>query len=332
MWQVAAPRLISCTLALATLTLAGCTSPQLGPVGGEPTASGIAGAGASPAASAPAGSEPAASPSGSPLTAEAYRGELDSRRKTVLAAINAMAGARTPKSLNQNVERAETALNEAADALSAVTPPAEIRAQHDGYVAGLRDLAAELGSTAGKVSGRDLCTSAAVLADLGTPLKTLDTAGQALQGAGDYPADVVTVKAGAKQNRRLGNGAFIKRDSLTGRSFLEIDNGGTRDAVVTLIRGGSKAFTVYVRKRSKFKVRGVRDGTYKIFFTHGVDWDGKARSFTRRCSYERFQESVKFKTTYTATQIRWHDWTITLHAITGGNAKTDDVDPDSFPK
>ncbi|MFI6598386.1 hypothetical protein ACIBHX_19180 [Nonomuraea sp. NPDC050536] len=328
---MAAPRLISCTLALATLTLAGCTSPQLGPVGGQPTASGIAGAGASAEASAPGG-EPAASPSASPLTAEAYRGELDSRRKTVLDAINAMAGARTPKALNQNVERAETALNEAADALSAVTPPAEVRPQHDSYVTSLRDLAARLGSTAGKVSGRDLCTSSAVLTDLGTPLKSLDTAGQALQGAGDYPADVVTVKSGAKQNRRLGNGAFIKSGSLTGRSYLEIDNGASRDSVVTLMRGGSKVFTVYVRRKSKFKVRGVRDGSYKIFFTHGVDWDGKTRSFTRQCSFERFQESVKFKTTYTATQIRWHDWTVTLHAITGGNAKTDDVDPDSFPK
>ena len=88
---------------------------------------------------------------------------------------------------------------------------------------------------------------------------------------------------------------------------------------------------LYVRKKAKFKISGVTDGSYRIYFTHGVDWDGKARSFTRECSFERFQSPVRFKTTYTATQIRWHDWRITLHAITGGNAKTSKVDPDDFP-
>ncbi|NUR83693.1 MAG: hypothetical protein HOY71_06360 [Nonomuraea sp.] len=316
---MAAPRLISCVLALATLTA--CSTSQLGPTGGEPRASGVAGAGGTSAN----GSTPAPSPS--TLTPEAYRAQLDTSRKSVQEALNAMAGARSPKSLNKGVERAETALNDAADSLSAMAPPADMQAQHQTFVTSLRELATELGSTAGKVSGRNLCTSSAVLTDLGAPLKSLDSAGQALQ------ADVVSVKPAAKKNRRLGNGSYVKRStSFTGRSYLEIDNGGSRDAVVTLLKGGSKQFSVYVRRKSKFKVRGIRDGSYKIYFTHGVDWDGKARSFTRECSFERFEKSVKFKTTYTATQILWHDWTVTLHAISGGNAKTDDVDPDSFPK
>lgn len=246
-------------------------------------------------------------------------------------AISAMAGARGVKALDQRVARAEEALSGAAEALGALAPPDAVRAQHEAYVTSLRDFATALSSTEGKVGARDLCTSSSVLADLDDQLAALDKAGEALQSAGDYPADVVDVKAGRKQTRRLGNGSFIRKGTLNGRSSLEIDNGAPRDAVVSVMRGGSKAFSVYVRKKAKFKVRGVRDGNYKIYFTHGVDWDGKSKAFTRECSFEQFQKTVKFKTTFTATQIRWHDWRITLHTISGGNARTAPVDPDDFP-
>ncbi|TMR90908.1 hypothetical protein [Nonomuraea basaltis] len=300
------------------------------PEGGEPKVSGVAGGNG--AAPADGGGTAASSPSPSALTPEAYKAELDSRHKSMAGAISAMAGARGVKALDQRVTRAEQALSGAADALAALTPPDTVRAQHEAYVTSLRDFATGLGTTEGKVGGRNLCTSAAVLSDLDDKLAALDEAGEALQSAGDYPADVVDVKAGRKQTRRLSNGSFIRKGTtLNGRSSLEIDNGATRDAVVTVMRGGSKAFSIYVRKKAKFKVRGVRDGNYKIYFTHGVDWDGKSKAFSRECSFERFQKTVKFKTTFTATQIRWHDWRLTLHAISGGNAPTSTVDPDDFP-
>ncbi|MFI6318627.1 hypothetical protein ACIBG8_13955 [Nonomuraea sp. NPDC050556] len=321
---MAAPRMITCALALATLTLSACSPAGRTLSGGEPIASGVAGGPTSSAA------EPSTS-AAAPLTPEGYKGELQGVHKSVLDSLNAVAGAKSVKTLDERVERAEAALRSAADSLDAVAPPADVQAQHDTYVAGLRDLAAEFSSATGKVGNRELCTASGVFSDLGAKLGALDDAGEALQSAGDYPADVVTVKAGSKQNRRLSTGAFLKRENLNGRSSLQISNGGDRDAVVTLMRGGTKAFSVYVRKNGKYKVRGVRDGSYRIYFTHGVDWDGKLRSFSRRCSFERFQKSVKFKTTYTSTQILWHDWRITLHAITGGNAPTDTVDPGSFP-
>ncbi|GAB2962034.1 hypothetical protein ACFMQL_28885 [Nonomuraea fastidiosa] len=266
------------------------------------------------------------------LTPEAYKEELQSRRKAMTDAITGLAKARGLKALGQRVDKAEETLSGAAEALAAITPPEDVRAQHEAYVAGLRDVATGLGSTAGKVGARDLCTSSAVLADLRDKLAALDKAGRALQTAGDYPADVVNVKAGERRTRRLRNGAFVRKGgTLDGRSTLEIDNGGDLDAVVTALRGGSKVFSVYVRKKATFKVKGVRDGNYKIYFTHGTDWDGKTGAFTRDCSFERFEKTVKFKTTYTATQILWHDWRLTLHAISGGNARTTQVDPDDFP-
>ncbi|WP_157549883.1 hypothetical protein [Nonomuraea candida] len=321
------PRLISCALALATLSAVGaCSSGAQSPAGGEPKVTGVAGGnGAAPGAGADGGRSPAA------LTPEGYKSELESRREPMTDAISALAGARGVKALDQRVGRAEEALTGAADALSALTPPEDVRAQHEAYVTSLRDVATKLGSASDKVGARDLCTSSAVLADLGDELTALDEAGRALQSAGDYPADVVTVKAGERQTRRLRNGSFITKGTLNGRGSLEISNGGNFDAVVSVVKGGSKAFSVYVRKKAKFKVRGVRDGTYRIYFTHGADWEGKNRTFTRNCSFERFEKAAKFKTTFTATQILWHDWRITLHAVSGGNAPTKPVDPDDFP-
>ncbi|MGN9839971.1 hypothetical protein ACTMTI_17770 [Nonomuraea sp. H19] len=312
------------------LTLSACSSPAPLPTGGESKVSGVAGGkGGAPATDG--GTAAGSSPSPSALTPEAYKSELGSRHKAMSAAIKAMVAARGVKSLDQRVARAEEALSGAADALAGLAPPDAVRAQHEAYVTSLRNFATDLATTAGKVGARDLCTPSAVLTDLDDKLAALDEAGEALQSAGDFPADVVDVKAGRKQTRRLGNGSFILKSTLNGRSSLEINNGATRDAVVTVMKGSSKALSVYVRKKAKFKIRGVRDGNYKIYFTHGVDWDGKSKAFTRECSFERFQKTVKFKTTFTATQILWHDWRITLHAISGGNARTSPVDPDDFP-
>ncbi|MCF6475265.1 hypothetical protein FAF44_43900 [Nonomuraea sp. MG754425] len=321
---MATPRLISSVLALATLaTLGACSSGTPSPAGGEPTAAGVAGGDGATHGSGGQGA--------TALTPQAYRSELESRHKRMADAISAVARARGVKALDQRVGRAEKALSGAADALSELAPPEDVRTRHETYVASLRDFAGRLSDASGKVGARDLCTSSAVLADVGDQLSALDKAGKALQSAGDYPADVVSVKAGERRTRRLSNGAFIRRGTLNGRSTLEIDNGGSRDAVVTVTRGGAKVFSVYVRKKAKFKVKGIRDGSYKIYFTHGADWDGRNKAFTRDCSFERFDKTVKFKTTYTATQILWHDWRITLHSISGGNARTSAVDPDDFP-
>ncbi|MBE1561144.1 hypothetical protein [Nonomuraea africana] len=309
-----APRLISCTLVVATLALTACTSTVQG--AGEPAASGVA----SPSTGA---STPTA------LTADAYRGALGKQRDGVRDALSDVAAAKTIKTLDDRVERAEETLRGAAQSLSALAPPVEARVQHEAYVASLRDFTTELGTTLGRVGDRTVCTAGGVFADLSGKLQALDQTGKALRALGDYPADVVPVKVAKKQNRRLANGTFLRSGQRTGRGSLQIDNGASRDAVVTVLRGKAKAFSVYVRRKSSFKVRGVRDGTYEVYFTHGADWDGRA--FTRSCSFERFEKSVRYRTTYTSTQIRWHDWRVTLHMVSGGNAPTATVDPESFP-
>ncbi len=134
-----------------------------------------------------------------------------------------------------------------------------------------------------------------------------------------------------EQNRRLDNGQFVRAGSRAGRGELTIDNGSNHDAVVSLAVNKNPAFSVYVRNGSQYTVKGIRDGTYEIFFTTGVDWDSQNRTFTRDRTFQRFDDTLKFATTRTATEIRWSTWSITLHSVIGGTANASEVNPNDFP-
>jgi len=134
----------------------------------------------------------------------------------------------------------------------------------------------------------------------------------------------------AEQNRRLGNGTFVKKGTRNGSGKLKIDNSGaTEDAAISVVPANTKAsaFTVYVTAGQTYTVSGVKDGTYQIYLTTGTDWDPAAPGFSRKCAFEKFADSFQF----TTTSRQYTQWTITLQASTGGNAQTDNVNPGEFP-
>ncbi|XVQ82460.1 hypothetical protein ACQP2K_26815 [Microbispora siamensis] len=49
----------------------------------------------------------------------------------------------------------------------------------------------------------------------------------------------------------------------------------------------TQAVSFYVRKRSSAKVANIKDGTYRVYFTTGVDYDRSSRAFTRNCGGRR---------------------------------------------
>ncbi len=134
-----------------------------------------------------------------------------------------------------------------------------------------------------------------------------------------------------EQDRRLDNGQFVRAGSRTGRGELTIDNGSGQDSVVTLAMNKNPELSVYVRNDSKYTVKGIRDGTYEIFFTTGADWDSQNRTFTRDRTFQRFDERLNFTTIETATEVRWRTATITLHSVPGGTAMISEVNPNDFP-
>ncbi|MEU8176793.1 hypothetical protein AB0C14_28295 [Microbispora hainanensis] len=305
----------------ASVTLAACT--------GSPGGSGKAASGEE---AAPSAGTTTTAESGPPaLTPAAYRKALDAAGRPARSTLAAIAKARTFKSLHQRIGRAESALESAQERLGGLRPPADVAAEHADYVAALRGLNGRLGALDEDVTSRVLCSGAAVLAGLGRSgeFKDLRSAAGDLAKAGDYP--VVQIKPPARRTRRLGNGTILLSAIRGGRGSLTVKNGGTQDGVVTLVRGGRKAVSFYVRKGSTAKVSNIKDGTYRVYFTTGVDYDRGARAFTRNCGFSKFDDAVKFQTVYSGYSVRWSDWTLTLDAVFGGNATTSDVDPDAFP-
>lgn len=140
-------------------------------------------------------------------------------------------------------------------------------------------------------------------------------------------ADPVASTMSQQEDRRLANGQFIRAGNRSGEGQLAISNNGSHDAVVTLARNRNAVYSVYVRQGMQFTVTGIRDGTYETFFTSGMDWDSRARAFTRDRTFQRFDNSLQFTTTSAQSTI----WKITLYEVPGGNANVSNVNAADYP-
>ena len=265
---------------------------------------------------------------------EDYRRALDAAAKPLNSALTAVEKTTAYKALPQRMTTAEQAAAGALAQLGQVTPPTGVAAEHAALVTAVQRLDDDLGTLRQNVNDRQLCTASSVRARLGQADGTAAVRDAAKALAAKEPAykiDLTLPAAGKELTRRLSNGSFVRSGGRGGRGSLTIDNGGSDDAVVTLARGKRPVYSVYVRKDKKYKVTGVNDGTYRVFYSTGVDWDAGAKSFSRGCEFQQFEDSLAFRTTYTATLIRWSTWRITLQPVAGGTARTSPVDPGDFP-
>lgn len=245
------------------------------------------------------------------------------------SALKSLAKAKAYKGLNDRVASVETAADQAVTELSPITPPAEVAAEHSQLVKALQAFHGELGDLGSQVGDRALCTGSAVHAGLGDADGTsaLRDALAAVSAKLPKPRPGLTLPAAdQKVGSRPPNGKLIRAGKRDGQSALDIDNGGSSDAVVTLSKGSKPAISVYVRKNKTTTVEGVPNGSYTVFFTFGAAWDASARAFGRNCAFQRFRPGGKDQLTF-----QNEGWVITLQRVAGGNSPTDDVDPNDFP-
>jgi hypothetical protein len=169
-----------------------------------------------------------------------------------------------------------------------------------------------------------------------TPLRAGVVAAVALTGAllTSSPASatvesqvVVSQTTDLTATSRPSNGKILYDRISGGHGRFKVKNGTTRDAVVTLVRGRTKAVSIYVRAKSSATVRDVRDGTYRIYFTSGYRFSASKNRFTRSAVYQKFNDRMKFVTTSTQYSI----WTVSLKMVRNGNARTSSVNPKDFP-
>lgn len=138
---------------------------------------------------------------------------------------------------------------------------------------------------------------------------------------------VVDTAATESAAARPANGRILYSRIRGGLGRLTIRNGLKRDGVVTLVRGRTKAISVYVRAGKSATVRNIADGTYRIFFTTGYRYSVSKKRFTRSASYQRFNDRLRFRTFGNQYTI----YRLTLHQVPGGNARTNHVNPRDFP-
>ncbi|MDP9850181.1 hypothetical protein [Streptosporangium lutulentum] len=152
-----------------------------------------------------------------------------------------------------------------------------------------------------------------------------------LAGYASSPASATTQESSAvswaEAAARPANGKILYDRISGGQGILRVKNGTTKDAVVTLVRGKTKAISVFVRAKSKATVDDVRDGTYRIYFTSGYRFSTSKGRFARSASYQRFDRQLTFTTSATRTS----GWELTLNTVKGGNARTSGVNPKDFP-
>lgn len=265
---------------------------------------------------------------------EDYRRALNAAVKPLNSALTALEKATAYKALPRRMTTVEEAAAGVLDRLRRMTPPAAVATEHTALAGAVQQLDDELGTLSQNVDARTLCTSSAVRARLGPAYGTTAVRDAVKALAAKDPAYKIAIRlpsAGGESNRRLPNGTFLRSGGRGGRGTLSIDNGGPDDAVITLARGTRPVYSVYVRKGKKYEMTGMTDGIYRIFYSTGAGWDARTKSFSRGCQFERFEDTLKFRTTYTSTMVRWSKWTITLQPIAGGSARTSPVDPADFP-
>jgi hypothetical protein len=73
-----------------------------------------------------------------------------------------------------------------------------------------------------------------------------------------------------------------------------------------------------------------------VFFSSGSDFDPTIRGFTREKGFSRFVDDLAFTTevraTASGTNTQYTIFTLTLHPVANGNAKTNSVSEAEFLK
>ncbi|MFI9052155.1 hypothetical protein [Streptomyces sp. NPDC053427] len=258
----------------------------------------------------------------------AYRRTLTTALGPLTGALRAVDRAREGGALNKALEAAADEADASAEALDAARTPDDARAENGRLASSLRALGRDLRSAHG--DGGRCATSPRVALGTAAGPKDVKKAGRALAALG-YDVTVRLPRTERARHRRLGNGAFVRDGSRGGLGRLVINNGTGTDAVVTLARGERTAFSVYVREGTDATVRSVNSGSYTVYFTTGEDWDGGKRSFTRECSFQKFDDKADFRTAQVAGGTQYTVLSFTLNKVIGGNATTSEVPPGQFP-
>ncbi|WP_446038583.1 hypothetical protein [Streptomyces sp. SID1121] len=315
---------LGAALALA-LTLTACS----GDGGGGGGNGGDGGADPKTPTPATAAGTPAPTPTPvDPVDPAAYRHALAKIVAPLDTALRKVDRAAEGKALDAALDTAGTAADTAAGLLDLERAPDDAWSAHSDLADAVRDLGTSLVDA--RSGGGRCATSPRITLRSDDAPASVREADAALTALG-YAVDLKLPRTEKAKHRRLGNNSLVKDRRQGGLGRLVIKNGTSSDAVVTLTKGQRTNFTVYIRKGQDATVRRVADGAYTVYFTSGTDWSGSKRSFTRDCSFQKFDDKADFNTRQVSGGTQYTILTFSLEKSIGGNATTSEVPEDEFP-
>ncbi len=110
-----------------------------------------------------------------------------------------------------------------------------------------------------------------------------------------------------------------------GHGELRLQNSNTSDRLVVVTRNTEPVMSVYLRAGESFTIEGIADGTYRLYYSQGEDWDGT--NFTRNVKTSRSSGALLF----TTTDRTYSTWNIDIFVPSGGNTDVEAIPAAAFP-
>jgi hypothetical protein len=138
-----------------------------------------------------------------------------------------------------------------------------------------------------------------------------------------------------KHYHSLPSGTRLSDDvGMDGHGKLSISNQTDLDAVARLY-DRSTLETVrwfFVRADSSCIVNSIPQGEYILAYTTGLDWDDSEDVFRWNPSYHEFETAINYSEETDTNGVRYHEISITLHPVMGGNVRAKSISRADFLK
>lgn len=92
-----------------------------------------------------------------------------------------------------------------------------------------------------------------------------------------------------------------------------INDNGRMDALAVITNQDKEPLTkVFIRAGESFKITGIRDGWYDLYFKLGSNWSQDLSGFEENEQRYRLDRSLQFETIEDSTGISYSTWTVAL--------------------
>jgi len=109
---------------------------------------------------------------------------------------------------------------------------------------------------------------------------------------------------------RLDTGTFVVQEMTTGSNRMGIDNTLLVDAVVVVCSVDSPdipLIAVYIQSLDSYKIKGIKRGTYLLYFTTGKSWDDRTHRFISAAEYMQLPGEFECLSSASTYWIWWID-------------------------